>query len=133
LRSVLYRRASISYITYIANSNGVPGICKMKSKLTNCIALTSENVWRKQFLYTKINNETLNYLMKRGVRGRVVKVVDFKSLAPHRCGFNSQKGLWILSCEEAIQLAYGTSVVRLRCPFVPEIMHGRAPEFFLHQ
>jgi hypothetical protein len=32
------------------------------------------------------------------------------------------------SCEEAIQLAYGTSVVLLRCPFVPEIMHGRAPE-----
>jgi hypothetical protein len=60
-----------------------------------------------------------------GVRGRVVKVVDFKSLAPHRCGFESGQGLWILSCEEAIQLAYGT--------FVPEIMHGRAPEVFLHQ
>jgi hypothetical protein len=29
--------------------------------------------------------------------------------------------------------AYGTSVVLLRCPFVPEIMHGRAPEVFLHQ
>jgi hypothetical protein len=67
----------------------------------------------------------------RGVRGRVVKVVDFKPLAPHRCGFESR--LWILSCEEAIQLAYGTSVVILRCPFVPEIMHGRAPEVFLHQ
>jgi hypothetical protein len=32
----------------------------------------------------------------------------------------------ILSCEEAIQLAYGTSVFLLRCPFVPEIMHGRS-------
>jgi hypothetical protein len=30
-------------------------------------------------------------------------------------------------------LAYGTSVVLLRCPFVSEIMHGRAPEVFLHQ
>jgi hypothetical protein len=39
----------------------------------------------------------------------------------------------VLSCEEAIQLAYGTSMVLLRCPFVPEIMHGRAPEVFLHQ
>jgi hypothetical protein len=29
--------------------------------------------------------------------------------------------------------AYGTSVVLLRCPFVPEIMHERAPEFFAHQ
>jgi hypothetical protein len=27
----------------------------------------------------------------------------------------------------------GTSVVLLRCPFVPEIMHRRAPEVFLHQ
>jgi hypothetical protein len=51
----------------------------------------------------------------------VVKVVDFKSLAPIRCGFKSRQGLWILSCEEAIQLAYGTSVVLLRCPFVPEM------------
>jgi hypothetical protein len=50
-----------------------------------------------------------------------VKVVDFKPLAPHRCGF------------EAIQSTYGTSVVLLRCPFVPEIMQGRAPEVFLHQ
>jgi hypothetical protein len=36
-------------------------------------------------------------------------------------------------CEEAIQLAYGTLMVLLRCPFEPEIMHGRAPEVFLHQ
>jgi hypothetical protein len=60
----------------------------------------------------------------------VVKVVDFKPLAPHRCGFESRQGL---SGEEAIQLAYGTSVFLLRCPFVPEIMYRRAPEVFLHQ
>jgi hypothetical protein len=65
----------------------------------------------------------------------VVKVVDFKPLAPPRCGFESRQGLWITdpSCEEAIQLAYGTSVVLLRCPFVSEIMDGRRPEVFLHQ
>jgi hypothetical protein len=63
----------------------------------------------------------------------VVKVVDFKPLAPHRCGFESRQGLWILACEEAIQLAYRTSVVLLRCLLVLEIMHGRAPEVFLHQ
>jgi hypothetical protein len=63
----------------------------------------------------------------------VVKVVDFKPLALHRFGFESLQGLWILSCEEAIQLAYGTSVVLLRCTFVPEVMHGRVPEVFLHQ
>jgi hypothetical protein len=77
--------------------------------------------------WTIIFNKTMGRL------GRVVKVVDFKPLAPHRCGFESQQGLWILSCEEAIQLPYGTSGVLLRCPFVPEIMHRRAPEFFLHQ
>jgi hypothetical protein len=43
-----------------------------------------------------------------------------KPLAPHRCGFESRQGLWILSCVEAIQLAYGTSVVILGCPFLPE-------------
>jgi hypothetical protein len=63
----------------------------------------------------------------------VVKVADFKPLATRRCGFESLQGLWILSCEEAIQLVYGTSVVLLRCPFVPEIMLERAPEVFLHQ
>jgi hypothetical protein len=68
-----------------------------------------------------------------GVRGRVFKVVDFKPLAPHCCEFESRQGLWILSCEEAFQPAYGTSVVLLSCPFVPEIMRGRAPEVFLHQ
>jgi hypothetical protein len=58
----------------------------------------------------------------------VVNVVDFKPLAPYRCGSNP-----ILSCEEAIKLTYGTSVVLLRSRFVPEIMHGRATEVFLLQ
>jgi hypothetical protein len=59
----------------------------------------------------------------------VVKVVDFKTLA-YRRGFESRQGLWILSCEEAIQLAYETSVVLPRCPFAPGIMLGRTPEVF---
>jgi hypothetical protein len=63
----------------------------------------------------------------------MVKVVDFQPLAPHRCRFESLQGIWILSCEEAFQLAFGTSVVLIRFRFVPEIMHGRAPEVFLHQ
>jgi hypothetical protein len=56
----------------------------------------------------------------------VAKVVDFKPLAPNHCGFESKQGLRIRSCEEAIQLAYRTSVVLLKCMFVPEIMCGRA-------
>jgi hypothetical protein len=58
----------------------------------------------------------------------MVKIVYFKPLAPHRCGFESRQGPWIL-----FQLAYGKSVVLSRCPFVPEIIHGRATEVFLHQ
>ena len=61
----------------------------------------------------------------------MVRVVDLESLAPHHCGFEFPKGL--LSCEEAIQLAYGTLMVLFRCPLVPEIMHADAPEVFLHQ
>jgi hypothetical protein len=60
----------------------------------------------------------------------VVKVVGFKSLALTAVGSNP---LWILSCEEAIQLAYETFVVLLRCPFVPKIMHGRGPGVFFHK
>ena len=67
------------------------------------------------------------------VHGRVVRVVDLDSLAPHYCGFESRQGLWILLCEEAIQLDYGMLVVPLRCPFMSEVMHGGAPEVFLHQ
>ena len=33
---------------------------------------------------------------------------------------------WIFSCYEAIQLAYGTLMVLLMCPLVPEIMHGES-------
>jgi hypothetical protein len=62
-----------------------------------------------------------------------VKAVDFKSLASHLFAFESHQALWILSYEEAIQLAYGTLVVLLWCPFVPEIMQGRAHEVLLHQ
>jgi hypothetical protein len=58
---------------------------------------------------------------------------DFKSLAPHHCGFKTQQGVWILSYEEAIQLAYRKLVVLLRCPFVPEIINGKAPEVILNQ
>jgi hypothetical protein len=74
-----------------------------------------------------------SFSFDKTIRGWVVKVIDFKALVPLCCGFKSLQGLWIFSCEEALQLAYETSVVLLRCPFVPEIMHGTAPEVFLHQ
>jgi hypothetical protein len=35
--------------------------------------------------------------------------------------------------EEAIQLAYGTSMALLRCLLIPEIIHRRVFEVFIHQ
>jgi hypothetical protein len=67
-----------------------------------------------------------------GLRGRVVKVDDLRSQVPHRCRFDPHSGR-NLSCDEAIQLAYGRSVVLSRCPLVPEIMPGGASGVFLHQ
>jgi hypothetical protein len=77
------------------------------------------------YLFLFICNLSIHHfkVMGRPWLSGVVEVVDFKQLTPHRCGFDSRQGLWILSCEEAIQLAYRTSAVLLRCPFVPEIMH----------
>ena len=62
----------------------------------------------------------------------MVRVVDIESLAPHHYWFESNQGLWTLSCKEAIQLAYGTSAVLLRYP-LNEIMYEGSPEVFLHQ
>ena len=37
---------------------------------------------------------SLGYCMDmRGVRGRVARVADLESLAPHRCGFESRQAL----------------------------------------
>ena len=67
-------------------------------------------------------NMSWNLKIFWSVRGQVVRVNDLESLAYHR------QGLWILSYVDAIQLVNGTSVVLLRCPLVPEIMHGGAPK-----
>ena len=62
---------------------------------------------------------------------KVARVFDL--LAPHRCEFKSRQGIWILSCEQAIWLAYETSMVLLRGSLVPEIKYGGAPDVLLHQ
>ena len=41
----------------------------------------------------------------------MVRFVHLESLAPHCCVFESCQGHWVLSCEEAFQIAYCTSVV----------------------
>jgi hypothetical protein len=78
----------------------------------------------------KIGKGFFNF--KGGLRGRVVKVVDLRSQVPHHCRFDPHSGR-NLSCEEAIQLAYGRSVVLPRCPLVPEIMPEGTFGVFLHQ
>ena len=55
--------------------------------------------------------------VNRGLRGRVVRVADSRSLAPHRCGFKSRHGRSDFSSEEASQLACGRSVVLPGCGF----------------
>ena len=64
---------------------------------------------------------------------RVVRVVDLELVAPHCCGFNSRERFRMFSCEEAVQLAYGMSMVLLTCPLVPEIMPGGLSEVFLNR
>jgi hypothetical protein len=49
----------------------------------------------------------------------VLTVFDFKPFAPHCFEFKSLQGIRILSCEEAIQLAYETMVVLLKIPLDP--------------
>jgi hypothetical protein len=64
----------------------------------------------------------------RGIIDRVVKDVNFKPHTPHHCEFECRQGLWILSCEQAISLQnVGGST---QVPFVPKIMHERAPDDF---
>jgi hypothetical protein len=63
----------------------------------------------------------------------VIKVADFQSLGFYCSGFKSYKGFWILSCEEAIQLAYRMSELLLRCKLLSEIMNVEALEVLLYQ
>jgi hypothetical protein len=66
------------------------------------------------------NNNNNNMIHVRGgVRGRVVNVSDCESVVLHRCEFETYNGQ-DLSCEEANQLACGTSVVLPRCTLEPE-------------
>lgn len=62
------------------------------------------------------------YVRRRGLRGRVVTIVDFKSLAHHRCMFESHKGFEISSGDGATQMTCGGSVVLPGCPYVPDIL-----------
>jgi hypothetical protein len=65
----------------------------------------------------------------------VVKVVDFKvsnHLPLTAVGSNPNREFGFFHVRK-LSGSLGTLVVLLSCPFVPEIMHGRAPEVFLHQ
>jgi hypothetical protein len=92
------------YVAYIKRQLGVTtqvSVTKVKVTVTKI---------KMEFL---LNNLSLLWPIdtKLGICGRVVKVIDFKPLG--LCGFQSRQGHWILSCEEAIQLAYGMLVVLL--------------------
>ena len=53
-------------------------------------------------------NNILPLHKNRGHKNVLSQIVDLESLAPHCCGFQYRQGLWIPSCEEAIQLAHST-------------------------
>jgi hypothetical protein len=135
------KSTKMKFVSYNANACFIARTCHKKTDNTFIalyIKIGPTNVCFKIMINRKKMHArfvlyNLGCFVTWGVRGRMVKIVDFKQLAPHRCGFESRKGLWILSCEEALPLAYGTSMVLLRWPFVPLIMHRRAPEVFLHQ
>ena len=55
---------------------------------------------------------------------RMLLLLTSYHLYPHCCRFKSQWWLWILSCEEVIQLANETLVVLGWCLQAPEIMHS---------
>jgi hypothetical protein len=99
------------------------------SNLTNQVSfLLGLNILHTSDMVLYVLDMVLHLLFQKligGVRGHVVKIVDLL-FAPYHCGFESRQGLCILSCESAIQLAYGTSVVLFRCQFMPEIMHLRS-------
>jgi hypothetical protein len=102
--------------------------------LGSCIEVISHIVTALYIVISRAPLITARLCVKhgRGLCGRVVKVADLRSQVPHRCRFDPHLG-WNLSCEEAIQLAYGRSVVLPRCPLVPKIMPCGAPGVFLHQ
>jgi hypothetical protein len=56
-----------------------------------------------------------------GVCGQVVKIIDFKPLDSHLCGFESWQELLII-----FLWAFRMTVVLLRCLFMPEIMYRRS-------
>jgi hypothetical protein len=74
--------------------------------LHKSVSIMTDINWEWRVYVCIIPHYSVYITLLWGVRGRVLKVVDFKPLAPHRCGFESRQAIWILSCEEAIQLAY---------------------------
>ena len=53
---------------------------------------------------------------------------SYSSLSKYQYGFSILKIYILLDCLLPIDITFGTSVVLLRCPLVPEIMHGGATE-----
>jgi hypothetical protein len=60
--------------------------------------------------YAVYNTFRLKVTLTNGAaRGRVIKVIDFNSLALHHCWFQTWQGLWIVSCGQATTQTNGAS------------------------
>jgi hypothetical protein len=112
---ILPLRSNPIKLIQLKTKGGVPIFC---SSITQDASFMSYSDCDTLRLYSITLVSIYEYLEKNfsygSVHGQVIKVIDFKPLAPRCCGFESWQGLWILSCGEAIQLAYRTSVVLLR-------------------
>jgi hypothetical protein len=62
----------------------------------------------------------------------VVKIVTSNHPSLNVVGSNPDREFGFFHVR-ALSSYYGTSVVLLTCPLVPEIMHGKSPEVFLQQ
>ena len=65
----------------------------------------------------------------RGVRDRVVRVVDLELLASYRCGFEFRHVPWIFSCGADLRNVGGSA----QGLGLLVIMNGGAPEVILNQ
>jgi hypothetical protein len=70
-----------------------PWTCSIKPCMNHFLFCRfGHSLWN---LFCSIVIYIISCIQNRSVRDKLVKVVDFKQLVLHRCGFESRQGLWI--------------------------------------
>jgi hypothetical protein len=81
-----------NYFMYKYNWTDRKAVLYTKDVVICIQCIQNTELYLRQSIYIYLNCQL-------GIHGRVVKVVYFKPLAPHCCGCDSRKGLFILSCK----------------------------------